>query len=916
MSQDNDETVLGGGDPPTPHSSVLKAGDHLGDYVLLRMLGAGAMGQVYLAKQTLLNQTCAIKVLPEELSKSADFTKRFASEGQALARMDNPCIVRVLNASVDAGRHYLVLEFVEGGDLAGYLHKKGGKLDQVEARQVLEEILDGLAYAHKKGVVHRDLKPANILRTSDGHFKISDFGLALVMDSAMVHDLVQKSILAAGPERSADPDATLVTGAAPKADDDDKTIVSGAQQPHGDEETVVAGADAASKHPSATINAGSDISGAAAFVGTIDYMSPEVRAGQPADARSDIYAIGILAYQIFTGRKPLGRARAVSTLVPNVSKAWDEWIDKCLEMEPGDRFASASDALAALNAIPRFEPPVSTTASATIAAPKKEKIEKSRSLIIPLLIVLILLILCIPGFFLFQGRHKHHALTPPSVTQPVAQTAATSATQPPVIILPQPLVAAPPEKKGRIHIAAAPAGTLAGIDGATPGPLASVINDVEPGEHVIRFECIGYDPGEITVSVKGGAVAQIDPVPLIRQRGILQINGGPAPLSWQLVAKPDDAANDSSSGTTPSTLRDMPVGDYEVEFTYDGFAPQRADVKIAKGDTATLECTMPGGSVTIAANKVGAAVRDASGNELGVTPLTLPLVPAGDRAYSVSADGCSEVFVSGRLNAGGSLTLNAMLERSDTLRDGRSGALVLPSGALVPMEWVAPGACTMGSDAGEPGRERGEVAHAVQISSGFWMGRYEVTQAQWKAVMGTNPARFSNAGPDLPVERVSWDEANAFCCKLTELARKAGTLPDGYEYHLPTEAQWEYSCRAGTHGAYAGDAGAMCWSAANSGRATHAVGQKAPNAWGLFDMHGNVAEWCADWYGPYDAAQNADPTGPSEGRERIVRGGSWQDAQNACRSASRSSYVPTDRFDGIGLRIALVKTSQTPAPQK
>ncbi|HNX05663.1 MAG TPA: protein kinase, partial [Opitutales bacterium] len=458
MSQDNDETMLDSS-PKGPHKSALKAGDRLGDYVLMRMLGAGAMGQVYLGRQVHLNQTCAIKVLPEELSRSQDFTKRFASEGQALARMDNSSIVRVLNASVDAGRHFMVLEFVDGGDLSEYMHKKGGKLDEAETYDVLSQILDGLAYAHKKNIVHRDLKPANILRTSDGKFKISDFGLALVMDSGFVQDLVRKSIVAdkpidatsdatvysganpapgrgridpdatmvAGPspapsprapafdpdatmvqgpapvrpaafdpdatvvqppsmvrpqpmKAAFDPDATMVQGPAappvrPTAFDPDATMVAGPSTPAprkpsfdpdatmvagpsapagGGDETVVAG-PASGKVPHAesvadagTVHSTADISGASAFVGTLDYMSPEVRAGQAADARSDIYAIGIMAYQMLTGRKPLGRAKAVSVLRPGLSPTWDEWIDKCLEVETSERFQGAGEALEAL----------------------------------------------------------------------------------------------------------------------------------------------------------------------------------------------------------------------------------------------------------------------------------------------------------------------------------------------------------------------------------------------------------------------------------------------------------------------------------------------------------------------------------------------------------------------------------------
>ena len=138
---------------------------------------------------------------------------------------------------------------------------------------------------------------------------------------------------------------------------------------------------------------------------------------------------------------------------------------------------------------------------------------------------------------------------------------------------------------------------------------------------------------------------------------------------------------------------------------------------------------------------------------------------------------------------------------------------------------------------------------------------------------GTNPSRFK--GANLPVEQVSYDEALAFCRKVTEQERAAGRLPEGYEYTLPTEAQWEYACRAGTTGNYAGNLDAMAWYSGNSGSTTHAVGGKQANGWGLNDMHGNVWEWCLDWYGNYAGGRVTDPRGASSGSNRVGRGGGW-----------------------------------------
>jgi formylglycine-generating enzyme required for sulfatase activity len=166
------------------------------------------------------------------------------------------------------------------------------------------------------------------------------------------------------------------------------------------------------------------------------------------------------------------------------------------------------------------------------------------------------------------------------------------------------------------------------------------------------------------------------------------------------------------------------------------------------------------------------------------------------------------------------------------------------------------------------------------------------------------------------VENVSWEDAMAFCQKLNERLGSVGRLPPGYSFTLPTEAQWEYACRAGAGGMFAGDLNAMAWYAKNSADATvrgklgmvHPVGQKAANAWGLHDMHGNVWEWCLDWYGAYPGGAAIDPTGPLTGPDRILRGGAWNMDAAHCRSAFRYWFSPTDRtMNGtIGFRLALV----------
>ena len=237
----------------------------------------------------------------------------------------------------------------------------------------------------------------------------------------------------------------------------------------------------------------------------------------------------------------------------------------------------------------------------------------------------------------------------------------------------------------------------------------------------------------------------------------------------------------------------------------------------------------------------------------------------------------------------------------------------LPGGVDLGMNWISPGTFMMGSPEDELGRGDNETRHQVTLTQGYWLGKYEVTQAQYEAVMGTNPSNWK--GADLPVEKVSWDDAMTFCAKLTEQERAAGRLPEGYEYTLPTESQWEYACRAGTTtslnsgknvtGTECPEMDEVGWYSGNSDIKTYPVGQKLPNAWGLYDMHGNVDEWCSDWSGDYPDSAVTDPTGPDTGKYRVHRGGSWVYHAYFCRSAKRDSSTPNTVYNFIGFRVAL-----------
>ncbi len=206
----------------------------------------------------------------------------------------------------------------------------------------------------------------------------------------------------------------------------------------------------------------------------------------------------------------------------------------------------------------------------------------------------------------------------------------------------------------------------------------------------------------------------------------------------------------------------------------------------------------------------------------------------------------------------------------------------------------------MGSPESEEGHDDRETQHCVTLTEGFWLGKYEVTQAQWKSVMGSNPSHFT--GDNLPVENVSWNDCQEFIRKVNAEAERQF----GGEARLPTEAEWEYACRAGSTGAFAGtgDLGSMGWYDGNSGSKTHPVGQKRPNAWGFYDMHGNVWEWCSDRAGAYPGGSVTDPAGAASGGSRVLRGGGWDNFARDCRSASRAGVNPGSRDGDSGFRLA------------
>jgi len=352
-----------------------------------------------------------------------------------------------------------------------------------------------------------------------------------------------------------------------------------------------------------------------------------------------------------------------------------------------------------------------------------------------------------------------------------------------------------------------------------------------------------------------------------------------------------------------------------------------------EGSGATAEATVAGGAVTAITVLTGGSGYT-SAPDVGIAPpdtvpstLAVQLVPQLTISGQVGSTNQIEAANTvGNTNVWTSLATVVLTQSPQIWYDTisppnvqRYYRAVVQEGSrpLVPagFVWLPGGRFTMGSPDTEQGRQGDEGPQTeVTLTHGFYICQHEVTQGEYLAVTGSNPSYFTG-DTNRPVEQVSWNDATNYCGQLTAQEQAAGRIPTNWVYRLPTEAEWEYACRAGTTNRFCyGDdpgytlLGQYAWYGGNSGSLAHPVRQKRPNGWGLYDMYGNVYEWCSDWYGAYPGGSVSDPTGPSSGSDRVYRGGCWDHDAYRCRSADRSwGYpgYPAHRDFNLGFRAAL-----------
>ena len=460
-----------------------------------------------------------------------------------------------------------------------------------------------------------------------------------------------------------------------------------------------------------------------------------------------------------------------------------------------------------------------------------------------------------------------------------------------------------------------PSGTKGGTGGPAEGrPAKDKAGDTPPSA-----------PTRTTPASSAGKEPQPPPKPEMESKGN---RNGPAVTGSEVAAtvgglavkvEPRDATLEvSGPGIQKATSRGdwrnahLAPGRYRITASAPGFEEVTQSVVVLVDYVRELSISLAKlGSLEVLGSPVGAKVEIAGPGNFGAVqglPVTVDGTPLGQYRIKVSRPGYVAAEYTAKVGAGERARVAVKLARDDLAQDA-SGAAA-PVGPLRGYTKILPGSFVMGSPEGETGRRPDEAQHKVKISRAFWLKKTEVTQGEWLATMGKNPAYFKSCGESCPVEQVTWFDAVAYC---NTLSRSEGleecyvgekfTGLDCSGYRLPTEAEWEYAARAGAAEARHGPLGDVAWFSENSARSTKRVSTMLPNRWGLSDMLGNVWEWTQDWKGEYREPA-VDPVGPAEGESRIVRGGSWSHDSSQLRFATRHSYAPGTLIIILGFRPA------------
>ncbi len=999
----------------------LAPGAVLGQYLIIRLLGCGGMGEVYEAEHQVLRRRYALKLLPATLNWQGVGLERFQREAQVMAKLEHPNILKVddfgeahsTGSGQACGRYWLRMELAGGVECSGkkvvslqdLADARGGKVPQGELLGILKQILAGLDYAHEHGAIHRDLKPSNILlfpNPPSPHrpiIKIADFGLVRLVGEEWVRSQAQLSVQKA---LSIGDQATLG-----KAESEDTSKRS--------------------------------------LLGTYEYMSPEQRRGEEADARSDLYAVGLIIFKLLTGHNP--GTKPPSRIDPTLAPGWDKLLDKALEDEADQRVSSASSCLALLTNIE------SEIESLKEAEPATDRCEGNPPDVKPLRTkeapddkaqpasrqagnrptsrpgglhptgeagtlhqrnptpranprsyrgLVVLLILSVIGFLIWRAIQVPELKSDPVTTEKrettaeawkattgerdttaeaweattgerettteaqettaevlaVTTTAETEVRSPPTtpkLLVGSLYVSTEPAgaqvrvghygtsnspakfrglpsgkvpvqvemdgydtvsqeveipeddwatthiqlvpKRGTLELISFPAGARIMVNGYYMGITPKIL-EVEAGLHTVEFSKPGWRTARLTAQeVVSAQKTTVPEVRLVQESGHLRVKlsvPGEARSHFQQVEKQSRIGSNDwkkwPAGEVEYTQLDLPVGSQMVEVKAEGYAVARVDPSepVVRDDQSTdvevLLSPLPGQAIIAAdppeARVEGAGVRARAGQPVALSPFLA-------HAFAVSAPGYYATNTVVTLDFPGQVVTQRVV-----LAKIRPADLQKPFENSLGMKFIpVPGV---------PG-----------VLFSVWETRVQDFRA-------FRSGQDCGAGDLYPAVKVSWDDAVAFCDWLTRQERALGRIGPDQAYRLPKDWEWSVAAGlterkegspqekdgairavypwAGGHGGWPpkpGDGNYHASLKTDSYEQISPVGRFAAHANGLFDLGGNVWEWCADFY-------------DGQGGKRVLRGGSWQslDLGNLLTSY-RYCLKPDARADGLGVRVVL-----------
>ncbi len=904
----------------------------IGSYRLESKLGEGGMGVIYRAVHTTLDRTVALKVLPDRLVKNNQpFVERFHQEARAAAKIDHPNIVRVYDAGEVQGTYFIAMEFVQGTDFRKLVDRKG-RIPEKDVIAAAIQACSGLMEAAKHKIIHRDIKPANLMIDDRGTVKVADFGLAKNVDA--MSNLTRSGQVMGTPAYMSPEQAD---GARTDFRSDIYSLgvtlfeLCTGQRPYVSESSL----GLLQMHCEAPVP---DPRERNSSLAALPPVIMKMMSKSPSQ-RHQSYEELLAELKSASEKLPSGMERTpVPPDAPDAPMPYtlyvpieEAWKDEKPESPQGERVEKPSESTARRRRIMEFNdyafsmpnpaeragtPPVPPISPPPAAAKQSETARRARP----------------PAQSQAgQAPSSETVHTPPAGRTPGRSKPSSTRTG----VSPASASGLPPWTAwAGIGVLAAcllaagiviAAGLLKGGESKATGGISRESGDESPRlateadllsarESTARMRDYARDAGMKERHDTEAAIRMWDKAlneaSLEEDKSLIKARISDLSEIKSMMENLDRAGKALSSGLVDvaeglytKVLKSSP-GNVEATLGLKQVARQREqanyEMAMARGRLAEKQSNLEA-----AAEAYRKALEYGKGDIEATAALARVMsvlcgLPRSSWGILIAADG--DVDSRG----------NPVVVRDKSRRDPATNRpyeiwLRNPRMELV---LILPGTFSMGSPDSETGHEpTEEPVHEVKATDAFYIGKYEVTQAQWKSVMGENPSEA--LGDDKPVEQVTWNRTQDFFEKLSKMSLDFAFA--GLTFRLPSEAEWEYACRAGSRTPFCavlkdGDMSGLGWSAENASGGSHEVGKKAPNAWGLYDMHGNVCEWCRDfWHNDYwEAPADAKPrlTSPS-GTIRVLRGGSWHVYAGDCRSASRA-WMKQNAYNGkAGFRVAL-----------